>query len=269
MRPSLSTDFFNPPMPRAFGHRGSAGTHPENTLPSFQAAVDAGICYLELDVHMTRDGEIVVAHDDDLERTCGHQGVIREMDYVEVREADAGFCFGPERGFPFRGRGVRIPRLADVLAAFPALRFIVEIKQEQPSLVERLLRVVDSAGMTGRVLIASEHQKPLDEVRKLVPSIPTNLAYYEVAAFLSAMATADSIYHPPGDALQIPPTYHDWTLASPETVAMAHRHGIEVHVWTVNEEPQMRSLLEIGVDGIISDYPDRLRRVIAQRTWTE
>ncbi len=269
MRSTLSTDFFNPPMPRAFGHRGSAGTHPENTLPSFQAAVDAGASYLELDVHMTRDGEIVVSHDDNLERTCGRPGLIREMDYVEVREADAGFGFAPERGFPFRGRGVRIPRLAAVLASFHATRFIIEVKQEQPSLVERMLRVIDSAGMVGRVLIASEHQKPLDEVRWRTPSIPTNLAYHEIAAFLTAMATANSIYRPPGDALQIPPEYYSWKLATPETVAMAHRHGLEVHIWTVNEEPEMRTLLELGVDGIISDYPQRLRRVIAERTLTE
>lgn len=256
-------------MPRAFGHRGSAGTHPENTLPSFQAAVDAGACYLELDVHMTRDGEIVVSHDDNLERTCGRPGIIREMNYVEVREADAGFCFGPKRGFPFRGRGIKIPRLADVLANFHAIRFIIEVKQEQPSIVERMLRVVESAGMAGMVLIASEHQQPLEEVRRRTPSIPTNLAYHEIAAFLTAMATVDSIYHPPGDALQIPPDYYSWKLATPETVAMAHRHGIEVHIWTVNEESEMRALLDIGVDGIISDYPHRLLRVIAERTWRE
>ncbi len=269
MRSTLSTDFFNPPMPRAFGHRGSAGTHPENTLPSFQAAVDLGVCYLELDVHMTRDCEIVVSHDDNLERTCGCPGVIRELDYVELREADAGLCFAPDRGFPFRGRGVRIPRLADILASFPAIRFIIEVKQEQPSLVERMLRVIDSAGMAGRVLVASEHQKPLDEVRQIAPSIPTNLAYHEIAAFLTAMATADSKYRPPGDALQIPPEYYSWKFATPETIAMAHRHGIEVHIWTVNEEPEMRALLEIGVDGIISDYPQRLLRVIAERTWKQ
>lgn len=265
MRSTLQTDFFKPPMPRAFGHRGSAGTHPENTLLSFQAAVDAGACYLELDVHMTRDGEVVVSHDDNLERTSGRPGLIREMDYVQVREADAGFCFAAERGFPFRGRGIKIPRLADVLATFHAFRFIIEVKQEQPSLVQPMLHVIDSAGMAGRVLIASERQKPLDEVRRSTPGIPTNFSYEEGAGFLNAMANPGAPYQPPGDALQIPTTYHDWKLATPETVAAAHRLGIEVHIWTVNEEPEMRALLDMGVDGIISDYPQRLLRVIAER----
>lgn len=243
MRSTLATDFFKLPVPRAFGHRGCAGTHPENTMPSFQAAADAGARYLELDVHMTRDGELVVSHDDNLARCCGREGVIRQMDYLQVRDADAGFCFAPERGFPFRGRGVKIPRLADVLASFHATRFIIEVKQEQPSLAEPMLRVIDRAGMDGMVLIASEHQKPLEEVRKRAPSIPTNLGYYEIAAFLNAMANADQAYRPPGDALQIPPRHYDWKLATPEAIAMAHRHALEVHIWTVNEEPDMRALL--------------------------
>ncbi len=266
MRRALDSGFFSPPRPRAFGHRGTAGTHPENTMLSFEAAVSLGADYLELDVHMTRDGEVVVAHDETLERTCGRAGLIREMDYCEVAAADAGYAFSPLGSeFPFRGKGARIPRLSEVLSSFPKTRFVIEVKQAGPSLVAALLRVADAAGMRRMVLVASEHQRPLDETRALGPGVPTSLGYHEVAAFLKALAARDGSYAPPGDALQIPPEYGPVKLVTPETVAMAHRHGIEVHVWTVNEESEMRTLLDLGADGIISDFPARLLKVIRER----
>jgi glycerophosphoryl diester phosphodiesterase len=262
----LDTDFLSLARPRAIAHRGSAGTHPENTMVSFEAAADAGARYVELDVHMTRDGEVVVHHDDDLERTCGRAGRISEMSWAEVVRADAGYTFSPDgRSSPFRGRGIAIPRLADVLAAFPTIRFVIEIKQTAPSLVRPLLDVIERADMQRMVLIASEHHQPLDEVRELAPQMPTNFASREVAGFLQAMAARDDRYAPPGDALQVPVEYESWRLVTPESIAFAHRLGLEVHVWTVNEEAEMRELLAIGVDGLISDYPARLLRTIASR----
>src|ERR1700691_3150088 len=107
MRSNLDSDFFTPPRPRIFGHRGSAGTHPENTLPSFQAAMDLGARYLETDVHMTRDGEIVVSHDPDLARCGDAPIVINDTDYGDLAKADAGYAFSLDgREFPFRGKGI-------------------------------------------------------------------------------------------------------------------------------------------------------------------
>ena len=266
MRENSKTDFFQPPRPRVFGHRGSAGTHPENTLESFAAAVAAGADYLEFDLHMTRDGEVVVSHDDQLDRNCGRAGVIREMTYAEVATADAGRMFTLDGAtFPFRGRGIRIPRLADVLAAFPQLRMIVEFKQIAPSVVAPMLALLDRAGMRRRVLAASEHQEPLDEIRKLAPEIPTNFSYLESGLFIQAMGTRDSRYRPPADAVQIPRSYESWQLVTPESVDFAHRLGLEVHVWTVNDETEMHELLDMGVDGLISDYPARALDLVRKR----
>jgi glycerophosphoryl diester phosphodiesterase len=265
-REHLSTDFFTPAAPRVFGHRGSAGTHPENTLESFRAAAASGVEYLEFDVHMTRDGEVVVSHDDHLERTCGRAGVIREMTYAELAAADAGSTFRLDGvAFPFRGKGIRVPRLAEVLAAFPKLRMIVEVKQIAPSVVAPMLDVIDRAGMRRMVLVASEHQEPLDEVRRLAPEVPTNFSYLECGRFMNAMGTRDASYLPPGDAVQIPPTYESWRLVTPESVEFAHRLGLEVHVWTVNEPAEMSELLDMGVDGLISDYPARALEVVRRR----
>jgi glycerophosphoryl diester phosphodiesterase len=262
----LDTDFLSLAPPRAIAHRGSAGTHPENTLVSFQAAVEAGARYLELDVHMTRDGEIVVSHDEDLARACGCEGRIAELAYAEVARADAGWAFSPDgASHPFRASGITIPRLADVLAAFPAIRFVIEVKQTAPSLVRPLLDVIERAGMRRMVMVASEHHQPLAELRELAPAIPTNFSSREVAGVLQALAARDEHYTAPADALQIPVEYESWRLVTPETIAFAHRHGAEVHVWTVNDEAEMRELLALGVDGLISDYPARLLGVLKSR----
>ncbi len=266
MRQTLETDFFTLALPRAMGHRGSAGTHPENTMPSFQAAVDAGARYLELDVHTSRDGEVVVSHDEELERACDRPGILRMLDYADILAADAGHHFSPDDGksFPFRGSGIRVPRLGEILSAFSSIRFVIEVKQTEPSLVEAMLRVLDETNMRHMVLVASEHQAPLDEVRARAPEIPTNFAYHEVAGFMQAMASRASDYVTPGDALQIPPEYEGWRLVNPDTLEAAHRFGVEMHVWTVNEESEMRELLAMGVDGILSDFPTRLLRVIRE-----
>ena len=262
----IDTDFFKLPLPRAIGHRGSAGTHPENTLESFRAAAATGAPYIEFDIHMTRDGEIVVAHDDHLARMCALERVIPEMTHAEVAKADAARMFTIDgTSFPFRDKGIRIPRLADVMAELPKLRMIIEIKQITPSLVAPMLQLIDRAKMRRNVLVASEHQEPLDEIRKLAPEIPTNFSYLESGLFFQAMAARDANYHPPGAALQIPPNYESWQLVTPESVKFAHSIGIEVHVWTVNEESEMMQLLDMGVDGIITDHPARLLNLIRKR----
>ncbi|HEY6298214.1 MAG TPA: glycerophosphodiester phosphodiesterase [Candidatus Binatus sp.] len=267
MREHLKTDFFEPPPPRVVGHRGSAGTHPENTLESFRAAVASGVHYLEFDIHMTRDGEIVVAHDEHLKRMCGLDRVIPEMTYAELAAADAGRMFTLDGAtFPFREKGIKLPRLFEVLAEFPKLRMIVEVKQIAPSVVAPMLDVLDRAGMRRNVLVASEHQAPLDEVRKLAPDIPTNFSYLESGMFIQAMGTRDAGYRPPGDAVQIPHRHESWELVTRESVDFAHRVGVEVHVWTVNEEAEMTELLEMGVDGLISDYPARALDMVRRRT---
>jgi glycerophosphoryl diester phosphodiesterase len=258
----LKTDFFDLPRPRVIAHRGFSGEYPENTIPAFHAALAAGAPYLELDVHLTRDGEIVVAHDDDLRRVAGHGGVIAEMDLASVAKADAGANFSIDGiSYPFRGNGLRVPTLGEVLSTFCGQFFIIEIKPSSPGVGGPLLKLIDESGMSRRVLIASAHQAPLDEVRQRAPSLPTNFSSREVGIFLKSLAPDTAPYVPLGAALQIPPEYQSRKLVMPESIAAAHRMGVEVHVWTVNETAEMRQLLALGVDGIITNYPPRLLEV--------
>lgn len=264
MRPRRETDFFDLPRPRIIAHRGASGDYPENTLPAFQAAVRLGVRYLELDVHLSRDGEVVVCHDHTLARTAGNDGVIREMTLAEIRRFDAACNFSPDDGatFPFRGRGIQVPTLAEVLTAFSHQHFIIELKQATRDLAAATLEVVRRFRISRRVLIASEHQEPIDHTRAIAPGVPTNMPAQEVGLFMMSLSPHAEPYAPAGDALQVPPEYHSWKLVTPESIGAAHRAGAEVHVWTVDQPSEMRSMLALGVDGILTNHPSRMIRTL-------
>ena len=265
MRTGLKTDFFAPPIPRLIAHRGGGGVRPENTLEAFTAAYRQGIRYFELDVHTSRDGVLVVCHDDDLRRTTEVHGAIRELSYAELARADAGYRFEAEGGFPFRGTGIRVPRLTDVLGLFDDAFFVVEAKQVEPSLTIALNQALSATGTRRRVLVASEHQRPLDEIRVLAPELPTSFSGREVMGFFAGLLGQTAGYAVPADALQIPPAHDSMQLATSTSVSAAHALGLEIHTWTINEEAEMHLLLELGIDGIITDYPARLQAITAQR----
>jgi glycerophosphoryl diester phosphodiesterase len=247
-------------------HRGASAHYPENTMPAFEAAVDAGVDYIELDVHCTRDGEVVVIHDDDLSRVANDERLVCEVTMAELASVDAAFNFSRDDGErSLRGQGIRVPRLSDVLTSLQTLRFVIEFKPQDPSIADATLEVVRNAGMDRRVLFASEHLAPIMRIRTLAPQLPTNLPAVEVAEFVQASHAESVPFASTGDALQIPPEHQGLKLATPVTVAAAHRHALEVHVWTVNDETQMQEMLSLGVDGIITDHPARLLALL--RAW--
>ena len=266
MKKNLETDFFAAPRPRVMAHRGASGDYPENTMPAFGAAVEIGAHYIELDVHCTRDGEVVVVHDDRLSRIASDDRLVREVTMAELEAIDAAFNFSRDGvGFPFRGQGIRVPRLAEVLRSWSELRFVVEFKPSDPAIADATLEVVRRTGMSGRVLFASEHLAPIARARALAPQVPTNLTATEILAFMQALSSGARPSVATGDALQIPPEHRGLKLATPEVVAAAHQSGLEVHVWTINEQAEMETMLSIGVDGIITDYPTRLLTLLHSR----
>ncbi|HEY2107685.1 MAG TPA: glycerophosphodiester phosphodiesterase [Candidatus Binataceae bacterium] len=265
MRTGLKTDFFAPSGPRLIAHRGGGGVRPENTLEAFAAAYRERIRYFELDIHTSRDGALMVCHDDDLRRTTDLSGLIRELTYAQIARGDAGYRFEVEGEFPFRGAGIRVPRLIDVLGLFDDAFFVIEIKQVEPSLTTALNQALSATATRQRVLIASEYQRPLDQMRALAPELPTSFSGREVMGFFAALIGQMSDYRIPADALQIPPAHDSMLLATAASVSAAHALGLEMHTWTINEEAEMRHLLELGVDGIITDYPARLRALLAPR----
>lgn len=262
----MKSRYFDPPRPRLFGHRGRSADFPENTLPALKAALAAGVPYLELDVWATRDGQVVVHHDETLLRTCGDPRRVSDLGWEEVRTLDAGFGFSADgRIFPFRGQGIGVPLLEDVLRELPEALVNIEIKQDDPPAEEAVLAAVRRTGSEERVLLASEKDVVLQRMRKICGEIPTSSSYGEVAAFLAwvQMGCAGEYRHP-GAALQIPEEFGTIRLVTSQTVEAAHRIGVEIHVWTVNEPSVMRRLLAMGVDGLMSDRPDLLMKVSAE-----
>ncbi len=262
------TNFFDGPKPRLFGHRGASGEAPENTMAAFQRAVDLGVEYIELDVQSAEDGQIMVIHDATIKRTTNGLGGVREYSLAALQQLDAGYRFSPDDGktLPFRASDVIIPSLREVLSSFPNVKFTVEIKQLDPPIEEQVIAVVRDCGKTDHVSLASEHDAVLVRVRELAPDIPTNLGYSEVADFIQRVAAGQlEGYQPPGQALQIPPKYQGISLVTEQTVAAAHQLGVEIHVWTINDPQEIRSLLDLGVDGVMSDFPGRLLEVVKRR----
>lgn len=261
--------FFAKPKPRLFAHRGASGEAPENTLAAFQRAMMLGVEYVELDVHVSRDGYVVVIHDDTVERTTNGSGTVHGQTMVELQQWDAGYHFSPDGGktFPFRATGVTVPTLAEVFQQCPGVQFTVEIKQQEPAIEEHVIEVVRGCGRGGDVILASEHDRVLQRVRSFAPELATSFAAGEVFDFIQRVATGELVdYRPPGHAIQVPPEFQGVPLVTEQTLAVARECGCEMHVWTINDAHEMARLLELGVDGVMSDFPGVLLEVARHRS---
>ncbi len=267
-----SYPFFSGAKPRVIGHRGAAGEAPENTLPSFQRALDDGAAYVEFDVRTTADGEVVIIHDETVDRTTDGHGAVNGLTHSEIKRLDAGYRFSKDEGktFPFRGQRIEIPTLAELFSSLPQIRAIIEIKQSHPPIVKKVIEIVRSAGKERNVLLATEEDEIMAEIRAALEDSDTPMAmgfcYGEVADFIAWLERGCAGgSHPPGQAMQLPCEFGGRTLVSAQTVAAAHDLGVEMFVWTVNERAEMERVLDLGVDGIITDYPARLRALLGAK----
>lgn len=250
-----------------FAHRGGGGLYPENTLGAFEYSARMGVDVLELDVHATADGTLVVHHDATVDRTTDGRGRISEMTLAAVKKLDAGFPFTSDGGktFPFRGRGIQIPTLEEIFAALPAMTFNVEPKQATPSIVKPLCEMIRARKMTDRVIVGAFRQAAIDEFRQLCPEVATSATPSEAIEFLTRSGTGLSdAYTPPMQALQIPENLGKLPVVTKEFVERAHRKNLKVHVWTINETADMERLISVGVDGIMTDYPDKLLNLLGR-----
>lgn len=263
----MGRGYFTRPLPRLFGHRGAAGIAPENTMASFRRAFEDGADYFELDVHATRDGVVVVIHDPTLERTTNGAGAVRDLTFAELERFDAGFRFVHGGSYAFRGQGVRVPALEELLEEFPEVPLNIEIKQAEPPIEPAVVSLLERKGALDRVVLAAEDDRIIRRIRAHAPGSATSASYGEVRDFFErCFADRFEGYVPEARALQIPDRFGGIDLVSPETLAAARRFGLEVHVWTVNEESEIERLLRLGVDGVMSDFPSRLVAVARGRS---
>lgn len=252
--------------PLLIAHRGGSLLAPENTLAAFRRAIHwwrADI--LEVDVQPTRDGDCVVIHDPTVDRTTDGHGRVADLTVQQLRGLDAGYRFTPDGGRtrPYGGMGVRIPTLREVLEELPDARVNVEIKDTRAQAAVR--RTVRALGAEHRVLVAAGDSRN----RSLFHDYPgpTSAGAQDLYAFYALhLSRTTRLYRPPVDAFQMPERNGGRQVLTPRLVDEAHAHNVAIHVWTVDQEDDMRRLLDWGVDGLITDRPDRLARVLHERT---
>mgnify|MGYP001177098120 FL=1 len=247
--------------PLLIAHRGGAKLAPENTMEAFQQAVEAWSAdILETDARLTLDGRVVLVHDATSNRTCDRSGQISQMKWSEIKTLDAGYHFRDiENEISYRGKGVRIPLLEEVLEAFPHTRINVEAKC--PEVAGPLLKVINGQNAEGRVLLAAKveaDREKIDLYEGPWGASRRNIASFWAARHLGLLR----FYNPTFDALQVPEIWNGLRVVTPDFVRDAHDLNIPVHVWVVDEEKDIRRLLSWGVDGIQSDRLDILYKVL-------
>ena len=263
-----------PPTPRnwpiAFIHRGGAAVVPEDTILGFREGLKYGDAVLECDVHSTLDGELVVMHDETVDRTTDGTGRINELTYAEIQKLDAGYDFTSDGGvtFPWRGQGVTVPTLSQIYEEFPDRPVNIEIKRgDRPGIEERVAATIEAAGAQSRSLVVSQSRTTIQRFREVSNhQVATASSKLELLGYwLLSLVHLTWLIDPPFQALQPPENYKGIPIVTRNFVRAAHRQNLRVDVWTIDDEADMRRLLSYGVDGIITDRPDVLARVLGHQ----
>jgi glycerophosphoryl diester phosphodiesterase len=251
--------------PHVYAHRGGAALRPENTIVAFDHGMACGADGLEFDVHLSRDGVVVIHHDETLERTTGTAGRVADRTAEDLARLDAGYTFqdraAGDGAFPYRGQGLGIPRLRDVLSRYPSARVIIELKINDPELARRTIDEVRAASAVDRVALGSFYRRVLTAARRYEPRIATGASQEETRWALYKSWVGWPLGRSNFHEFQVPERMGMNTIVTPQFVAHAHRAGHPVKIWTVDEEADMRRLLGWGVDAIISDRPDLAVRI--------
>jgi glycerophosphoryl diester phosphodiesterase len=242
-----------------YAHRGAPAEFPENTMVSFRRAMELGADALELDVHTTRDGAVVVSHDPDAVRMGGVPARWLEMDLAEAQRIDLGGGYlAPDGTKPFHGRGISIPTFEEVLVEFPGVRLNVDLKQHDPSMVAPVLELLRRLRAEERVTLASFRTRTMLEVRRRGYGGDTALAQKEVAALIAFPRLVWQALPFTGRAVQVPVSAGRLRFDRAPFIAKCHELGMRVDFWTINDPAQAKQLIALGADGIMTDDPARM-----------
>ena len=252
----MSYAFLDHPGPVPYAHRGGALEGLENTMAAFAAATALGFRYLETDARVTADGVVVAVLDDDLSRTCGRPGMISELPWSDVRTARVG---GTEP----------IPLLEDVIGTFPEARVNLDAKSD--AVVAPMIEVIRKTASLERVCVGAFTDRRLVDIRRaLGPRLCTSMGPKEVARWIACSFVPGGIGLPRTPVAQVPVRRDRIPIVTPRSVRAARAHNVQVHVWTIDDPAEMERLLDLGVQGIITDRPHVLKEVLQRRgQWYE
>jgi glycerophosphoryl diester phosphodiesterase len=268
-----------------YAHQGGSFEAPSSTLAAIEHALGAGATGIELDVHATKDRHVVVCHDATVDRTTDAHGAIAGMDLAELQGLDNAFWFvegtdvdhDQEPGaYLLRGKApadpsLRIATLDEVLVSFPGVVLNLDIKQTGPEVTSYEHLVADVLNAHRRdddVIVASFSDVAIKAFRELSPSTPTSAATLETVSFVQALLNGETPPTLPVVAFQVPEAFAGVTVVDERFIEAAHDAGIAVHVWTLNERDEIARMLEVGVDGVMSDRPSVVTELLGERAWT-
>lgn len=253
--------------PLVIAHQGGDEVWPGDTLFAYQNAAALGVDVLEMDIHISLDGVLVLMHDEKVDRTTDGTGEIESMTLAELKQLDAGYDWSLDEGqtFPFRGQGITVTTLEEVFQAFPEKHMTIEIKKSNASMVRPFCELIRKYEMQDKVLVASFYDDKIKEFRAECPEVATSSAKQETTVFvLLSKAFLSGFYSPKFLSLQVPEESGGITVMTEAFVRAAHARGLAVEVWTINDKETMQKLISWGVDGIMTDRPDILMKLVGR-----
>lgn len=268
-KPSPSHPYYSADLdrPLVIAHQGGDGVWPGETMFAYQNAVNLGADVLEMDIHITADGVLVLMHDESVDRTTDGTGEIESMTLKDLKKLDAAYDWSPDEGatFPHRGQGLQAATLEEIFQAFPDMRMTIEIKKTNASMAKPFCDLIRAYDMQDKVLAASFHDDRLKEFRAECPEVATSSAKSETRRFvLLTKVFLGSWYSPKFHSLQVPEESGGITVMTEAFVRAAHERNLAVEPWTINDEETMRKFIAWGVDGIITDRPDILLDILGR-----
>ena len=251
--------------PLVIAHAGSE-LYPHDTLFALKEYAAMEVDVLEMDLHMTADGEIILIHDHTVDRTTDGSGDVREMTLEEVQALDAGWYWTKDdQSYPFRGQGIIIPTLEEVFETFPDYPMIIEIKQDSPTMAAPLCELIRGYGMENKVMVASSREIAMQEFRRYCPEVATSATREEVRQFvIRGFLLMGGTVSPEYEALHVPEEDGGIPIVTRLFLWFAHNRNLQVHIWTINEADEIQRFIDMGVDGIMTDRTDTMLEILGR-----
>jgi glycerophosphoryl diester phosphodiesterase len=266
MKKSIQHSFFNSTKPLIIGHRGSSGDRPENTMSAFNHALSSGADVLESDMQLSKDGQIVLIHDETIDRTTNGSGAVSDFTVKELKSFDAGHYFTLDEGktYPFRGKGITIPTLDELLSKHKNVKLNLDLKSDNPLLIGKIIDTIIDHNMSDRVILASFNHNTMKRLRSHLEEKGLNVLTTNSKREAVLMTAAHKLrlpnYKKPM-ALEIPTKQSGITILTQKFLDKAKNMGHYVIPWVINDDKEIENLFHQGVDGIITDYPEKAHRI--------
>jgi len=250
---------------QTIAYRGGLGLWPENTLYAFQQSEVIGSDAIQMDARISLDNTLVAIHDSTVERTTNGFGAVNQLTLTELQNLDAGYQWSQDTGFTFkyRGQGITIPTIAEVFAEIDSIQIYVAIKDDELFAANLLCMNIRDYNMNQKVLVSADNDLVLEHFRKTCPEIATSASGKEQKVFTALNAAfLTPIYSPKFHLVELPSTWYGLRLITPNLIQSAHLRGLRVHAVNINESDQMELVIQQGIDGVVTDYPNLMIDVI-------